>query len=222
MPLRPAFRADRAFDRPARCRRPRPVPRSRGGGAPPCRAAALWPAGGVDRQRRRCGNRRFYRPRPVARRAAIARRHRARPGPGAPRRAAQPPPPPVSRQGGPRRAPPGGTARLALPRPDRRLRAHPSRHRPLQLLVATAVRAGDWRPLRQEAVRKSATGRDHGCVQMCSTALPVKSRSIRRRATAPISSHCASTAIRGRNFRAAISSANRLNPIPARSTLISS
>ena len=39
---------------------------------------------------------------------------------------------------------------------------------------------------------------------MCSTALPVNSRSIRRRAIVPISSHGASTAICGRNFFASI------------------
>src|SRR5207245_2915643 len=54
-------------------RRPRPISRGRGRGAAPCGAAALWPAGRADRQRRGRGNLRFHRPRPLPRRAAATR-----------------------------------------------------------------------------------------------------------------------------------------------------
>jgi hypothetical protein len=61
-----------------------------------------------------------------------------------------------------------------------------------------------------------------GSQRICRTALPVNSRSISRRATVPISLHGASTAICGRNLFAAIRSASKARPMPARSTLINS
>ena len=50
---------------------------------------------------------------------------------------------------------------------------------------------------------------------MCSTALPVNSRSISRRAIVPISLHGASTAICGRNFFASILRSQGINGLIA-------